>query len=65
LNAYGMSMRLVGEIIGKENRDQRSGVRDQKRNDLDCGVRIDFEERRLDRNLGAGIGWWIKGLAGL
>ena len=30
-------MRLKGEMIGKLDRDQRSGVRDQKKNELGAG----------------------------
>jgi hypothetical protein len=36
---HGTIVRLMGVIIGKLGRDQRSGARDQKRNDLRRGWR--------------------------
>jgi hypothetical protein len=52
LNAYGMSMRSKGEIIGILDRDQRSGVRDQKKNDLRETVRIYFGRGGLTTKTG-------------
>ena len=56
LNAYGMIMRQGGEIICKVDRDQRSGVRDQKKNDLRWNREDLFWPRGIDNGRGARAG---------
>jgi hypothetical protein len=60
-------MRRKALMIGKLDREKRSGVRDQKKNDLGRGWRGDERARALDSRkygcwplavvAGAGLGW--------
>ena len=53
MNAYGLIVRQRPEIICKVDRDQRSGVRDQKRNELGCSGVGDFQRGDLTASWGA------------
>ena len=51
---HGTILRRKGVIIGKLGRDQRSGVRDQKRNDLRRGWRAGLGSVGVDSGKAAG-----------
>ena len=53
LNAYGMIMRQVGEIICKEYGEWGSGSKDQKKNDLRWTREDLFGPRGIDNGRGA------------
>ena len=52
-NQHGTIVRRKGKMICNKNRDQRSGVRDQKRKELEVGRRFDLRDEGLTTKWGA------------